>query len=142
MMLNSKDLVIWFLTDVNTRKVKQIQINPKVALAIGNYLQIEGIANVKAHPSDDENYEFNQAFKEKDPDIYERSLRPGRILARDTSRVIEVSPKRIALNVWTPEWDKENKGPSMYILNTESKKASQVFFKDFTEGYTAKVYHE
>ena len=141
MMLNSKDLKLWFLTDVNTRKVKQIQTNPKVAIAIGNYLQIEGKATVKSHPSDKENFDFIQAFKEKDPEIYERSLRPGRTLARETSIVIEVVPKRIALTVWTPEWDKESKGPSMYILNTDNEKAFQVFFRDF-KGYTAEAYTE
>jgi len=80
MGLVSDGLTIWCLTSEQTRKYKQIMANPNVAIAAGDYLQIEGVASLKGHPRDEENSVFIKAFREQLPDRYERSLRPGRIL--------------------------------------------------------------
>jgi len=51
MRMVSKDLKIWCYTDNRSRKHKQIDENPKVALA-DRTLQIEGTATLKGHPLD------------------------------------------------------------------------------------------
>jgi uncharacterized pyridoxamine 5'-phosphate oxidase family protein len=141
MMFINDGLKLWFITDEATRKVKQIKSNPYVAVAFGLNLQYEGVATMKSHPLKDENRDFIRAFKEKNPEIYTRSMREGRILQREGTRVIEVTPKRIALNVWTPQWDKEEGfEPYLFILNADSKKAYKVLL--IQGGYTAKAYTE
>ena len=131
---------IWCLTDVETRKYNQIKENPKVAIAAGHDLQLEGVASLKGHPYDEENAVMIKAYQVTQPELYERSSRPRRILHRPGTRVIEVVPTRIALNVWTPNFDLEpNFHPYMLILNTENGKAFKIVG---TEGYKATVYKE
>ena len=50
---------IYFQTDTQFRKYKQITDNKNVALCFDN-VQIEGIAKVKGHPMDKENIQFAQ----------------------------------------------------------------------------------
>ena len=141
MMFINEGLKLWFITDVATRKVQHVKSNPNVAVAFGLNLQYEGVAVLKPHPLEDENSDFIDAFKEKKPEIYTRSMREGRILQREGTRVIEVTPKRLALNVWTPQWDKEEGfEPYLFVLNADSKKAYKVLLMQ--GGYTAKAYTE
>ena len=120
-------MTIWFLTDIDSRKYKQMMTNPNVALAAGDDLQIEGVASLKGHPLDEENSDYVKVFRENRPDMYERSSRSGRILQRPGTRLIEVTPRRVALNVWTANWDLEpDFQPYMLILNTEKEKAYRV----------------
>jgi general stress protein 26 len=141
MMFINEGLKLWFITDKDTRKVRQIKSNPNVAVAMGLNLQYEGVASMKSHPLEEENRDFISAFKEKNLDIYTRSMREGRILQRKGTRVIEVTPKRIALNIWTPQWDKEEGfEPYLYVLNADSEKAYKVLLGQ--GGYTAKAYKE
>ena len=63
----SDGLKIWFVTDLESRKYKQIMANPKVAIAGGDDLQIEGVASLKGHPFDEP--EFIKAYKETQPDF-------------------------------------------------------------------------
>jgi hypothetical protein len=59
--------------------------------------------------------------------MYERSVRPGRILQRPSTRLIEISPRRIALGVWTANWDLEpDFEPYMIILSTVKEKAYRI----------------
>jgi len=133
-------LKIWFLTNVDSRKYQQIMANPNVAIAAGDDLQIEGVASLKGHPLAEENSDYIKVFKENRPEMYERSSRPGRILQRPGTRVIEVTPRRIALNVWTANWDLEPEfQPYMVILNTVKEKAYKM---SGTEGYNAPAYRE
>jgi len=98
-----------------------------VAIAAGDDLQIEGVASLKGHPLDEENSDYIKVFKENRPEMYERSSRPGRILQRPGTRVIEVTSRRIALNVWTANWDLElDFQPYMVILNTVKEEAHRV----------------
>lgn len=60
----NKGLTIYFQTDRNFLKVKQIEQNPNVALCGAN-VQIEGIAKIKNHPFDKLNEEFIELFKKK-----------------------------------------------------------------------------
>ena len=140
MGLVTDGLTIWCLTDAETRKYRQIKENPNVAIAADHYLQLEGVASLKGHPLDEENAGFIKAYRETQPELYERGLRQGRILNRPGTRVIEVAPTRIALNVWTPNFDLEPNFQSyMLILNTENRKAFKILG---TEGYKATAYKE
>ena len=123
MMVLSDGLTMWLLTDQSSRKYQHIKANPNVGLAVGLALHLEGVASLKGHPLEDENEKVIKAFQEKLPDIYERSLRAGRILKRPGTRVIEIAPKRIALNVWTPHFDLEGFRPYTDILNVGEGKA-------------------
>ena len=123
MMVLSDGLKIWLLTDKRSRKYQHIKANPNVGLAVGLALHLEDVASLKGHPLEEENKRVIKAFQKKLHDIYERSLRPGRILKRPGTRVIEITPKRIALNVWVPHFDLEGFQPYTDILNVEEGKA-------------------
>lgn len=94
MRLVSDDLTLWCFTRPVTRKYKQISVNPHVAIADGN-LQIEGVAKLKGHPLDEENSDFLKAYKETQPENYDRTYRRG--FKRPDYRVIEIVPQRIAV---------------------------------------------
>jgi nitroimidazol reductase NimA-like FMN-containing flavoprotein (pyridoxamine 5'-phosphate oxidase superfamily) len=141
MMIVSDGLTIWFLTDKKTRKCRHIEVNPNVAVAIGESLHFEGQAKLKTHPMDEENSDFIKAFQNQHPEIYERSLRPNRVLQRTDTIVIEVSPRRIALNIWTPQFDQEGMMPYIDILNVAKKEAHRISgITDVTEFYTTPAY--
>jgi general stress protein 26 len=135
----SDGLTIWCLTDKDSRKCNHIKANPNVAIAVGDNLQIEGVAYLKGHPLDEEHTDYIRAFQEHDMERYERSLRPGRILQRPGTRVIEVNPKRIVLNTGTLQWDLEPGPPVTVILDTENEKAHRVNTIDL---YKAPAYRE
>ena len=61
--------LIYFQTDSNFLKTKQIKQNKKVALCLNN-IQIEGEATICAHPYDNE--EFIEKFKTKHKDSYKQ----------------------------------------------------------------------
>ncbi len=141
MMIVSEDLTIWFLTDKKTRKCRHIEVNPNVAVAIGEILHLEGQAKLKTHPMDEENSAFIKAFQNQHPDIYERSLLPNRILQRPDSIVIEVTPRRIALNIWTPQFDQKGIMPYIDILNVTKREAHRISgITDVSEFYTTPAY--
>ncbi len=96
---------------------------------------------MKAHPLDEENSAFIKAFQNQHPEIYERSLRPTRVLQRPDTIVIEVTPRRIALNTWTPQFDREGMMPYIDILNVAKKEAHRISgITDVTEFYTTPAY--
>jgi len=142
MGLISSGLTIWCITTDNSRKVKHIMANPNVAVAAGDFLQIEGVAVVKRHPMDEENSFFLETFRNQLPELYERSLRPGRNLQRPSSRVVEVAPRRIMLSVWTPHHDLEGFEPYSIILFTDREKAYRIPILDPHEAFKAPVYKE
>ena len=94
MRLVSDGLTLWCFTLSLSIKYKQISKNPKVAISDGN-LQIEGIASLKGHPHDEENADFLKAYRETQPENYERTSR--RSFKRSNTRVIEIKPQRIAV---------------------------------------------
>lgn len=61
---------VYVQTDKKFLKVEQITKNPRVALCVGN-LQIEGVAELKNHPSDPENAEFCNLYRQKHPGSFE-----------------------------------------------------------------------
>ena len=138
----SSGLTLWCLTTDNSRKIKQIAANPNVAIAAGDVLQIEGVATLKGHPMDEENSTFLETFQKQLPELYERSLRPGRNLQRPSTRVIEVAPRRIVMSVWTPHYDLEGFEPYMIILNKDTEKAYKVSIGDPHEAFKVQAYKE
>ena len=81
-------LTIWFQTAVNSRKYEQLIKNSNVALAAGDDLQIEGVASLRGHPMDEKNSDFIKVFKSNRPEMYERSIRPGRARALERCRAL------------------------------------------------------
>jgi uncharacterized pyridoxamine 5'-phosphate oxidase family protein len=121
MILVSKDLKIFFMTNKNYRKYQQIMVNPYVAIVAGP-LQIEGNASLKGHPFDEENFEYRKAFHEGNPEGYERATRVN--FPRPDVRVIEVAP--IKITMYTPTDTKTGREPYLEILNVEKQKANRV----------------
>jgi len=83
-------------TDRRSRKYKQITSNPNVGLADRN-IQIEGVATLKGHPLDEENVAYIKAYRENQPENYERTSNRQFQRTRPDWRVIEITPKKITL---------------------------------------------
>ncbi len=119
MMFICNGLTITFITTITTRKYKQIEVNPNVAVSIGN-MQIEGVASIRGRTSDNENVWFLKTFEEIEPEVYEKH----RDMCLDPEtlwRVIEIAPKRFALFV-----------PDNYldVLNVDEKTATRYLGKE------------
>jgi uncharacterized pyridoxamine 5'-phosphate oxidase family protein len=111
----NKGLIIYFQTDKNFLKVKQIKENPNVALCGAN-VQIEGIAKIRNHPHDTLNAELIELFKNK------------HVLAFNTYAhlknqiVIEVEPKFITF------WKYIDNKPLRDYLYVEKTKAEREYY--------------
>lgn len=111
----SKGLTIYFQTDRNFLKSKQIERNPNVALCAAN-VQIEGIAKIRNHPFDASNAELLELFKTK------------HVLAFNTYAhlknqiVIEVEPKFITF------WKYIDSKPLRDCLYVEKAKAQREYY--------------
>jgi len=80
---------IYFQTSVDSLKIRQIKANKNVALCVGTY-QIEGVAQILAHPLSKENSSFAQAYKLKHPDSFELYS------AYDDEVVVHISIHRVS----------------------------------------------
>jgi len=118
-------LTIYCSTNRNSRKYKQIQENPKVALAVGGpqSLQIEGEVSLLGKPLDERNAEFIQVYKEVQPEAYQMNLEKGN-LDNPVVELFKIVPKRIAL--YTPRPSAYEPGAYSVILNPVKKKAYKV----------------
>jgi general stress protein 26 len=125
MRLVSDGLRLWCFTLDKSRKYKQILVYPKVAIADGN-LQVEGVAELKGHPYDDENADFLKAYKETQPENFERTSR--RSFNRPNTRVIEINPERIAV------YGASNKMLTQ-IAEQYPESDSEIFLVEATENY-------
>jgi general stress protein 26 len=102
-----------------TRKAQQIMANPNVSVVVG-YIQIDGVASVKGHPTDEP--EFLELIRKKLPHRYE-SLVKNWSEKRDRV-VIEIKPKRIALFKYPDPEAGIVRG--VYILNVDERKAYSI----------------
>ena len=93
--------------------------NTNVAVVAG-FVQFEGVASVKGHPLDEENADFIKAFKENEPEKYEREKRIFQNPNLDLV-VIKVEPKRIAL--WKFAYPASGIEEGIYILNVAKGEA-------------------
>ncbi|MCE5322644.1 pyridoxamine 5'-phosphate oxidase family protein [bacterium] len=100
-------LDIYFGTNNKSRKYEQMNINPQVALAVGN-MQIEAIATICGHPSN--NPEFKNIYNAKFPHL------AGLYPPHEDDVVIKCTPTKITLFKYDgkPFWD---------ILYPDQKKA-------------------
>jgi len=115
-------LTIYCITNCYSRKYKQMQENPKVALAVAG-LQIEGDASLLGKPLDERNVRFIQVFKEVQPEAYQMNLEKGNI-DNPNAELIKIVPKRIALYIPRPSANEP--GAYQIILNPVKEKAYKV----------------
>ena len=92
MLLFSDGLTLYCFTGKESRKYKQMSVNPKVSVAAGNF-QIDGIARLKGHLLDKENDRFIEIHKEQNPEYFK--ITETVFLPNQNVRVVEVTPKRI-----------------------------------------------
>ena len=128
MRLLSDGLKLYGWTHRYTRKSEQIKANPKVSVVV-EYIQIDGVANVKGHPTDEP--EFLELIRKKLPHRYERLVK-GWATTSDRA-VIEVIPKRIALWKYTDEAAGIEEG--LYMLNLDERKAYKIGDQDISADY-------
>lgn len=108
-------LDIWFQTDRRFKKKRQIDENPRVALALDN-IQIEGTAEVQGHPSSESNTWFCKEFA-----LYHR----GSFDAYTNTRhevVYRVVPETIIL------WRYENGQSYRDFIDIQKKKAQRKYY--------------
>ncbi|MFW9881032.1 MAG: pyridoxamine 5'-phosphate oxidase family protein [Candidatus Thorarchaeota archaeon] len=97
----NNDLTIYFQTGKNFKKYQQISDNNNVALCFGN-IQIEGLAEIKGHPFNNENSFFLELYKESHNLSYQLYSH------LEDEVVIEVIPKLITI------WKYDNTGKKSY----------------------------
>jgi general stress protein 26 len=108
-------LNILFQTDKTFNKYDQIDKNPNVALCYNN-VQIEGRANIKKHPFEEENTKFLELFKKN----YKASFNTYSHMKNEV--VIEVEPKKITL------WKYIDNKPYRDILYIDKDEAIREFY--------------
>ncbi len=94
-------LTLYCLTTRNMRKCDQIKANPSVAVVAG-FVQYEGDASLEGHPLDKGNEEYIRAYKENQPDAYER-YKHNFVDPDFDMELIKVVPKRISLRNYRPD---------------------------------------
>lgn len=112
------DQKIWFKTDKNFRKTKQLYENPQVALCYSG-IQIEGIARDKGLVVDEPDRRFEKLYKEYLWGSYNKYSH------EDTEILIEVTPGFVEI------WD-----------TSEDNYAYQIFIDFEKESVTVKPYDE
>lgn len=125
------DLIIWIMTSTNSRKFKQILVNPHVAFASAN-MQIDGEVVRKHQVLDEANDRFHEVYKERYPKAYD--LNSKVYFKYSDMVVLEIFPTRFTLF--------KTKGPideTFYeILDLEKKEAYRVMALDTQ---SAPIYH-
>jgi general stress protein 26 len=99
--VNSK---IYFQTDMQFEKIKQLQENPQAALCCGNY-QVKGCAKILGATTDAANRELMTHYQRVHPASYKNYS------MRESSCLVEVEPEKVQI------WDYINGEP--YITNLD-----------------------
>lgn len=121
MMLICRGLSIYFMTPLFTRKYKQILVNPKVAVAIGN-MQIDGLASVRGATCDKENAWFMETINTIAPGVY-AEYRGECLDSQTLYKVLEIIPQRIALFDGLPN-------RYLNVLNINEKTATRYYGRE------------
>ena len=116
MRLLSDGFTLYGWTHRYTRKVEQIRANPKVSVVV-EYIQIDGVASVKGHPTDEP--KFLELFRKKLPHRYDNMVKRWKTLS--DRNVIEIIPKRIAIMKYADPAAGIEQG--LYMLNVDERKA-------------------
>jgi general stress protein 26 len=109
------DGMLYFQTDKNLEKYKQITANPTVALCAGN-IQIEGAASALGHPLEPQNRFFAEWFEQcykGSFDLY--SSLPDEVLLR-------VAPLKITL------WEYEDNEPYRIFFDVENRVYAKEYY--------------
>lgn len=109
---------VYFKTDKNFRKTKQLMENPRVAMC-WNGVQIEGIATIKGLVVEEEGRVFEKLYKKYLWQSYNAYSH------EDTEILVEVTPQFVEV------WDED-----------ENRKAFQIFIDFLTQEVTVKQYDE
>lgn len=107
------DEKIYFKTDKNFRKTKQIMENPQVAMCF-NGIQVEGIAQNKGLVVDEPGRRFEEGYKKYLWESYNKYSHT------DTEILIEVSPKYVEI------WDTSQDGYAFQLFLDFDKKEVEV----------------
>lgn len=107
------DEKIYFKTDKNFRKTKQIMENPQVAMCF-NGIQVEGIAVNKGLVVDEPGRRFEEGYKKYLWESYNKYSHT------DTEILIEVSPKYVEI------WDTGEDGYAFQLFLDFEKKSVEV----------------
>ena len=116
MRLLSDGLTLYGWTIRSSRKAEQIIANPKVSVVV-EYIQIDGVASVKCHPTDEP--KFLELIRKKLPHRYDNMVKNWN--AKSDRVVVEIKPKRIALSKYADPTAGIERG--LYVLNIEERKA-------------------
>ena len=107
------DEKIYFKTDMNFRKTKQIMENPQVAMCF-NGIQVEGIAKNKGLVVDEPGRRFEEGYKKYLWESYNKYSHT------DTEILIEISPKYVEI------WDTSEEGYAFQLFLDFDKKSVEV----------------
>lgn len=111
------DEKIYFKTDKNFRKTKQLMENPQVAMC-WNGIQVEGIAQNKGLVIDEPGRRFEEGYKKYLWESYNKYSHT------DTEILIEVSPKYVEI------WDTSDDGYAFQLFLDFEKKEVEVKLYD------------
>lgn len=112
------DEAIYFKTDKNFRKTKQLYENPRVALCVGG-IQVEGIATIKGLVVDEPERKFEKLYQKYLWGSYNAYSH------EDTEILVEVKPSFVEI------WDTDEKNKAFQIFIDFEKKA--VEYKKYDE---------
>lgn len=111
------DEKIYFKTDKNFRKTRQLYENPRVAMCWSG-IQVEGIAENKGLVVDEPDRRFEQGYKKYLWQTYNKYSH------EDTEILIEVSPKYVEI------WDTSDDGNAFQLFLDFDKKSVEVKLYD------------
>ena len=104
---------VYFKTDKNFRKTKQLRVNPNVAMCWSG-IQIEGVAENKGLVVDEPGHRFEEGYKKYLWQSYNKYSH------EDTEILIEVSPKYVEI------WDTSDDGYAFQLFIDFEKKDVEV----------------
>ena len=107
------DRKIWFKTDKNFRKTKQLLENPRVAVCWSG-VQVEGIAANKGLVAEEAGQRFAQGYKKHLWESYNKYSH------EDTEILIEISPKYVEI------WDTSDDGYAFQLFLDFEKETVEV----------------
>ncbi|MFG6333550.1 MAG: pyridoxamine 5'-phosphate oxidase family protein [Lachnospiraceae bacterium] len=107
------DRKIWFKTDKNFRKTKQLLENPRVAVCWSG-VQVEGIAVNKGLVAEEAGQRFAQGYKKHLWESYNKYSH------EDTEILIEISPKYVEI------WDTSDDGYAFQLFLDFEKETVEV----------------
>lgn len=112
------DDAIYFKTDKNFRKTKQLYENPRVALCVGG-IQVEGIATIKGLVVDEPERKFEKLYQKYLWGSYNAYSH------EDTEILVEVKPTFV--EIW--DTDEKNKAFQIFIDFTHQTVEKRIYDK-------------